>query len=89
MSKHVPIRTCIGCRKTFPKRQLLRFVLQETEGIQIDERQQLPGRGAYLCRSGSCLQKAKRTRALDRAFRTRLPATCYETLAKYVTHGDA
>lgn len=52
------IRTCIGCRGKFPQKTLIRFVCQRDETLQMDGPKKLAGRGAYVCRSQSCIQKA-------------------------------
>lgn len=51
--KHIPQRTCVGCRTVDEKRELIRIV-RTAEGVQIDLRGKLPGRGAYLHDSRSC-----------------------------------
>ena len=45
--KHVPQRTCVGCREILPKRTMIR-VVRTTDGVQIDPSGKLAGRGAYL-----------------------------------------
>ena len=45
--KHVPQRTCVGCREVLPKRSLIRIVRSQ-QGIQVDPTGKLAGRGAYL-----------------------------------------
>ena len=66
----IPIRTCIGCRHKSQQDNLLRFVCQNGESLEIQESTKLPGRGAYVCRSKSCIQEAfkahKRINALLR-----------------------
>ncbi|MDE0013961.1 MAG: YlxR family protein [Candidatus Poribacteria bacterium] len=52
------IRTCIGCRGKFPQKMLIRFVCQGDKTLQMDSPKKLAGRGAYVCRSQSCVQKA-------------------------------
>jgi predicted RNA-binding protein YlxR (DUF448 family) len=54
--KHVPQRTCVGCRTVLPKRTLVRLV-RRPEGVQIDPTGKLAGRGAYLHASRSCWEK--------------------------------
>lgn len=51
--KHVPQRTCVGCRETLPKRQMIRIV-RTAEGVQVDPTGKLAGRGAYLHDRRSC-----------------------------------
>lgn len=54
--KHIPQRTCVGCRKVLPKRELIRLV-HRPEGVQVDPTGKLPGRGAYLHNLRLCWQK--------------------------------
>ena len=51
----MPIRTCIGCRGKFPKKDLLRFVRNTVGNLQTDLTGRLPGRGAYVCQSQACI----------------------------------
>jgi predicted RNA-binding protein YlxR (DUF448 family) len=51
--KHVPQRTCVGCREVLEKRSLTRIV-RTAEGIRIDPTGKLNGRGAYLHDQRSC-----------------------------------
>ncbi len=69
-SDHVPIRTCISCGAKKSKGHLLRLVLDDQGRIIEDEAGRLPGRGAYVCRSGPCMEKLPKRR-LDRALRVK------------------
>jgi uncharacterized protein len=51
--KHVPQRTCVGCRQVLAKRSLTRIV-RTTEGVRVDPSGKLRGRGAYLHDDRSC-----------------------------------
>ena len=66
--KHVPQRTCVGCRQVLSKRQLIRIV-RSSEGVVIDLSGKLPGRGAYLHDQKSCWVKALKG-SLAHALRT-------------------
>lgn len=69
-SAHIPIRTCIGCRQKLQQNDLIRFVCYKGESLKMQESTKLPGRGAYVCRSKSCIQETfkapKRINALLR-----------------------
>jgi uncharacterized protein len=54
--KHIPQRTCVGCRTVLPKRSLLRLV-RRPEGVQVDPTGKLAGRGAYLHSNRTCWEK--------------------------------
>ena len=45
--KHVPQRTCVGCKEVLSKRSLIRIV-RTPEGIRVDPTRKITGRGAYL-----------------------------------------
>jgi predicted RNA-binding protein YlxR (DUF448 family) len=70
MGAHVPSRTCVGCRDTASKPELLRLVRSSSGGIRIDPDGRAPGRGAYVHRSDACVDQALRRGALARALRT-------------------
>ncbi|WP_161788442.1 YlxR family protein [Desulfonatronum thiodismutans] len=57
----MPERTCVVCRRKAPKIELRRFVRDSERGPLVDLRQQLPGRGLYVCNQSSCLDKLTST----------------------------
>ena len=68
----IPQRTCIGCRRVRPKRELVRLVLPEEGPVAVDLTGKRNGRGAYICRETgrTCLDQARKRKALARALRT-------------------
>lgn len=70
--KHIPQRTCVGCREVLPKRQMLRIV-RTADGIQIDPTSKLAGRGAYLHDQRECWARGLRG-ALANALKAELNA---------------
>lgn len=69
--KHVPIRTCVVCGSKSDKRTLTR-VVRTAEGVQVDPRGKLDGRGAYLCPQAACWESAAKGSALAKALRMTL-----------------
>ncbi len=67
MMKKVPMRMCVACREMKPKKELIRVVRTPEGQVIADLTGRKNGRGAYLCRSEACLNKAVKTRALERA----------------------
>ncbi|MEM7287611.1 MAG: YlxR family protein [Actinomycetota bacterium] len=65
-----PVRTCIGCRTRHPATDLVRCALGHDGRVTLDRTG--PGRGAWLHPDQRCLDVAKRRRAFDRAFRTKV-----------------
>ena len=80
--KHIPQRTCIGCRLVLAKRQLIRLV-RTPEGVVIDPGGKLAGRGAYLHDQKSCWQAAMKG-ALPRALKTELTDQDKQMLRAYL-----
>ena len=70
--RHVPQRTCIGCRETHDKRELLRIVRTPEGEIAFDPTGKRSGRGAYVCRREACLEQALKTRTLAGALKVDL-----------------
>ena len=79
--RKIPQRMCVGCREMKPKIELIRIVKPQEEPAQIDLKGKKAGRGAYVCRSLSCLQRARKSRALERALDTKLSDEVYAMLA--------
>ena len=80
MQKKIPMRQCLGCREMKPKKELIRVVRSPEGAISLDFKGKAPGRGAYVCRSGECLKKAVKSKALERAFSAKIPDEVYERL---------
>jgi uncharacterized protein len=69
MRARVPVRTCVGCRGTAPKDELLRVARPASGELRIDPEGRAAGRGAYVHRSDACVELALRRGALARALR--------------------
>lgn len=62
------------------KKELIRVVRSPEGVVSLDFKGKLPGRGAYVCPQSACLARARKSRALERAFDTPLPPEVYEAL---------
>ena len=78
--RKIPQRQCVGCRTMKDKRELIRVVKSPEGGISLDATGKKPGRGAYVCPNSECLKRARKSRALERAFETALPPEVYDAL---------
>ena len=67
MAKSIPLRQCLGCREMKMKKDLVRIVRTPEGTVEYDDRGKLNGRGAYVCKSTSCFNKAVKSKAFDRA----------------------
>jgi len=79
--KHVPQRTCVGCRQVLAKRSLIRIV-RSPDGVRIDATGKLKGRGAYLHDVLSCWEAGLKG-ALAHALKTELTEAELVTLKEH------
>ena len=80
MPKKIPMRQCVGCREMKEKKALIRVVKSPEGTVSLDFRGKMPGRGAYVCPDPECLKRARKSRALERAFSLPLPPEVLEGL---------
>ena len=78
--KKIPMRQCMGCNEHMPKPQLLRVVRSPENQVSLDFTGKKSGRGAYICRSVKCLQKARKSRRLDRILECEIPEEVYDAM---------
>ncbi|NBI65555.1 YlxR family protein [Pseudoflavonifractor sp. 60] len=84
MPKKIPMRQCVGCREMKEKRSLFRVVKSPEGQVSLDFKGKLPGRGAYICPDPECLKRARKSRALERAFSAPLPPEVWEGLEEQI-----
>jgi predicted RNA-binding protein YlxR (DUF448 family) len=70
--RRLPQRTCVACRSTSGKRELIRIVRTPAGGGEVDLTGKKSGRGAYLCRQTACWEQALKKGRLDAALKTKL-----------------
>jgi len=80
--KKIPLRMCTGCSQMKPKKELVRVVKDKEGAITLDLTGKLAGRGAYMCKSPDCLAKARKSKRLERTFKTAMAPELYEALEK-------
>lgn len=80
--KKIPQRQCVGCREMKEKKALIRIVKSPEGEVSLDDKGRKPGRGAYVCPDVECLRKARKSRALERAFETRIPPEVYDAMER-------
>lgn len=64
--KKIPMRMCTGCMEMKPKKELIRVVKSKEGELSVDLTGKKAGRGAYVCKNLSCLEKAVKTKRLGR-----------------------
>ena len=82
-TRHVPQRTCIGCRTASAKREFVRVVRTPEGAVEVDPSGKRAGRGAYVCAQRSCWEEAIKKDRLARALRTTIAAQDRDALRRY------
>ena len=80
--KKIPLRMCLGCNEMKTKNELIRVVKDPEGNISLDSTGKKNGRGAYICRSKACLEKAIKSKRIERSFSVAIPPEIYESLEK-------
>ena len=71
--KHIPLRTCIGCRRQKEKKELIRVVRSPEGTFTVDDAKgRQDGRGAYVCADVNCFEKAQKKNAFSHVFKIKL-----------------
>ena len=77
-----PLRQCSVCREMKSKKEMIRVLKTPENEIVLDATGRKNGRGAYVCLSQECLDKAVKSRGLERSLKMAVPAEVYEDLKK-------
>ena len=78
--KKTPLRQCVGCSDLKSKKEMIRVIKTPENEFLIDTRGKKNGRGAYICNSVECLEKAIKNRGLEKSFKTAISKDIYEKL---------
>lgn len=88
-NKKIPMRQCVGCREMKPKKELIRIIRTSEDTMEVDFSGKKNGRGAYICPSRECLNKAVKTKGLERSLKMQVPEEIFnefeEELRKFET----
>ncbi len=66
--RHIPMRRCIGCMKSYPQNTLIRISF-DGKSLNLDIDGKKDGRGAYLCKNDSCIKEARKRKSFNRTFK--------------------
>ena len=78
--RKIPLRKCVITNERLPKKELIRVVRHTDGNVYIDETGKMNGRGAYLQRKKAVINKAIKTRKLDRHLEVNVPDELYQEL---------
>jgi predicted RNA-binding protein YlxR (DUF448 family) len=84
--KKIPLRMCTGCMEMKPKKELIRIVKTPEGEVSVDLTGKKSGRGAYICKSTECLEKAFKTKRLGRNLDVSISEEIYDKLKEEVNN---
>lgn len=79
-TKKIPMRMCLGCGEMKPKGELIRVVKSKEGDISLDLTGKKSGRGAYICKSVECFEKARKARKFERSFSCMISEDIYNSM---------
>ena len=79
-TKKIPQRMCLGCQESKAKRELIRIVRSPEGEFSVDTTGKKPGRGAYICPKMECFNAARKSKGLERSFKSQIDTSVYELL---------
>ncbi len=82
MAKKIPLRQCVGCREMKPKNELIRVIRTPEEQVLLDTSGKMNGRGAYVCPSKECFDRAIKTNAFNRSLKIQISDEIYDKLSR-------
>lgn len=83
MPKHIPLRSCVACRESKPKRELVRVVRVADDRVEVDRTGKKNGRGAYFCPAQECWEMGQKRKALNHALTMVVSPENWEELLSY------
>lgn len=98
--RKIPLRKCTGCGEMKQKRELIRVVkapdvknedgeIIENGAVSLDLTGKKSGRGAYVCRSLDCFQKARKARRFERSLSCKIPEEVYDSMQQALEDAEA
>ena len=82
VTKKIPMRKCLGCMQSFPKKELIRVIRTPDGAVLVDLTGKKSGRGAYLCKDKACLKKAVKAKRLQNNLEAEISEELIESLSK-------
>ena len=82
------MRQCMGCNEHKPKLELLRVVRSPENQVSLDFTGKKSGRGAYICRSVKCLQKARKSQRIEKNLECTIPDEVYDRMERELTENE-
>ena len=87
-NKKIPLRKCVACNEMKEKKEMIRVIKTPENEVVLDVKGKQNGRGAYLCFCAECLQKARRSKGLERSLKISIPDEIYDRLEEELKELD-
>ena len=82
--RKIPLRTCVVTKESVPKQELLRIGRTPEKGVKVDETGKLNGKGAYIKKDLAVLEKAIKTKILEKRLECKIEESVYEEIKKII-----
>ncbi len=82
--RKIPMRTCVITKDSLPKQELLRIVRTPDNEVKVDETGKLNGKGAYIKKDLAVLEKAIKTKILEKRLECKIEESVYEEIRKII-----
>ena len=82
--RKVPLRTCVITKESLPKQELIRIVRTPEQIVKVDETGKLNGRGAYIKKDIAVLEKAKKSKILEKRLECNIEDSVYEEIKNII-----
>ena len=83
-TRKIPLRTCVITKEQLPKKELIRVVRAKEGYVEVDETGKMNGRGAYIKKDLDVLEKAIKTKALEKKLECEIDESVYEGTRKII-----
>jgi predicted RNA-binding protein YlxR (DUF448 family) len=84
LQKKIPLRKCVATGEMHPKKEMIRIVRSKDGEVSVDLTGKKSGRGAYVSKSESAIETARKKKVLDNQLETKVPAEIYDELIRVV-----
>ena len=82
--KKIPLRTCVVTKETLPKVELLRIVRTKDQNVMVDLTGKANGRGSYIKKDISVLEKAKKSKILEKKLECKIDDSIYDEIKEII-----
>lgn len=84
VQKKIPMRTCVVSHEKLPKKELVRIVRNKDGEVFVDETGKINGKGVYLKKDLDIINKAEKSKILNKYLEIDVNDEIYEELRKII-----